>query len=61
VVFPYRTPKKKEVYNDVTEEVPLFIDERPKILVFTSNDQKRKYDEASEEEKLEMEKELICE
>ena len=60
VVLPYLTPKKKEVYNDIPEDVPLFIDEPPKILVFTSAEQKQAYDRASEEEKLEMEKELIC-
>ena len=60
VVLPYLTPKKKEVYNDIPEDVPLFIDEPPKILVFTSAEQKQRYDNASEEEKLEMEKELKC-
>ena len=60
VVLPYLTPKKKEVYNDVTEDVPLFIDEPPKILVFTSVEQKQRYDRATDEEKEEMEKELIC-
>ena len=58
VVLPYLTPKKKEVYNDVTEGVPLFIDEPPKILVFTSLEQKQRYDNASEEEKEKMELEL---
>ena len=58
VVLPYLTPKKKEVYNDLPEDVPLFIDEPPKILVFTSAEQKRRYDEASEEEKEKMELEL---
>ena len=58
VVLPYLTPKKKEVYNEVTEDVPLFIDEPPKILVFTSAEQKRRYDEASDEEKEKMELEL---
>ena len=58
VVLPYLTPKKKEVYNDVTEDVPLFIDEPPKILVFTSVEQKQRYDRATDKEKEEMEKEL---
>ena len=61
VVLPYLTPKKKEVYNDIPEDVPLFIDEPPKILVFTSVEQKQAYDRATDEEKEEMEKELICE
>ena len=60
VVLPYLTPKKKEVYNEVTEDVPLFIDEPPKILVFTSAEQKQRYDRATDEEKEEMEKELKC-
>ena len=60
VLCQYSLPKKREVFNDVTEDVPLFIDEPPKILVFTSSEQKQAYDRASEEEKLEMEKELIC-
>ena len=58
VVLPYLTPKKKEVYNDIPEDVPLFIDEPPKILVFTNAEQKQRYDNASDEEKEEMEKEL---
>ena len=60
VLCQYSLPKKREVFNDVTEDVPLFIDEPPTFLCFTSSEQKQRYDNASEEEKLEMEKELIC-
>tara|TARA_B100001057_G_scaffold243089_1_gene243445 strand:+ start:187 stop:543 length:357 start_codon:yes stop_codon:yes gene_type:complete len=58
VVLPYLAPKLRLSYNnDVRQDVPLFCDE-PKILVFTSAEQKQQYDNASEEEKLEMEKDL---
>jgi len=36
------------------------LDEPPTFLCFTSAEQKQAYDNASEEEKLEMEKELKC-
>ena len=58
VLCQYSLPKKREVFNDVTEDVPLFVDSPPKILVFTSAEQKRRYDEASDEEKEKMEIEL---
>ena len=59
VVLPYLAPKLRLSYNnDVRQDVPLFADEPPKILVFTSAEQKRRYDEASDEEKEKMELEL---
>jgi len=60
VLCQYALPKKREVYNDLPEDVPLFIDEPPTFLCFTSAEQKQRYDNATDEEKLEMEKELIC-
>ena len=59
-VLPYIIPKQKNVSHDISEDVPLFLDEPPTFLCFTSAEQKQRYDNASEEEKLEMEKELQC-
>ncbi len=59
VVLPYLTPKLRMSYNnDVAEDVPLFCDEPPTILVFKNAEQKQAYDNATDEEKIEMEKEL---
>ena len=47
LVLPYLTPKKKEVYNNIPEDVSLLIDEPLKILVITSAKQKQRYDNAT--------------
>ena len=60
VILPYIIPKQKQLAHDTKEDVPLFLDEPPTFLCFTSAEQKQRYDNASEEEKLEMEKELKC-
>ena len=60
VILPYIIPKQKQLAHDIKEDVPLFLDEPPTFLCFTSAEQKQAYDNASEEEKEEMEKELIC-
>ena len=50
----------KEYINDVSlnEDVPLFIDEPPVVIAFNDSAQREEYENASEEKKLEMEKEL---
>ena len=47
LVLPYLTPKKKEAYNNIPEDVSLLIDEPLKILVITSAKQKQRYDNAT--------------
>ena len=51
----------KEYINDVSvnEDVPLFIgDDKPVVIAFNDSSQREEYENASEEKKLEMEKEL---
>ena len=50
----------KEYINDVSvnEDVPLFIDEKPVVIAFTSTEQREEYDNADDIRKAEMEKEL---
>ena len=50
----------KEYINDtyINEDVPLFVDDKPVVIAFTDSKQREEYDNASEEKKLEMEKEL---
>ena len=50
----------KEYINDVSvnEDVPLFIDDAPVVIAFNDSVQRQEYENASEEKKLEMEKEL---
>ena len=50
----------KEYINDVSvnEDVPLFIDEKPVVIAFTSTEQREEYDNADDLRKAEMEKEL---
>ena len=50
----------KEYINDVSvnEDVPLFIDEKPVVIAFTSTEQREEYNQADEKRKAEMEQEL---
>ena len=50
----------KEYINDVSvnEDVPLFIDEKPVVIAFTSTEQREEYNQADEIRKAEMEQEL---
>ena len=50
----------KEYINDtyINEDLPLFVDDKPVVIAFTDSKQREEYDNASEEKKLEMEKEL---
>ena len=50
----------KEYINDVSvnEDVPLFIDDKPVVIAFTSTEQREEYNQADEIRKAEMEQEL---
>ena len=50
----------KEYINDVSvnEDVPLFIDDAPVVIAFSDSKQREEYENASDECKAEMEKEL---
>ena len=52
-VLPYIIPKQKNVSHDISEDVPLFVDEAPRteILIFDNAEQKQVWDAASEEER----------
>ena len=50
--------RSKYLFKQNIEDVPLFCDEPPTILVFKSAEQKEAYENAADEEKIEMEKEL---
>ena len=50
----------KEYINDVSvnEDVPLFVDDKPVVIAFTSTEQREEYNQADEKRKAEMEQEL---
>ena len=50
----------KEYINDVSvnEDVPLFVDDKPVVIAFTSTEQREEYNQADEIRKAEMEQEL---
>ena len=47
---------KKDV--SVNEDVPLFVDDKPVVIAFTSTEQREEYNQADEIRKAEMEQEL---
>jgi len=51
-VLPYLIPKQKAVAIDnFQEDLPLFIDNPPQVVVFKNEKEKKEWDEASDEEK----------
>ena len=54
----YLLPKEYVQDVSVNEDVPLFIDEKPVVIAFTSTEQREEYDNADDLRKAEMEKEL---
>lgn len=50
----------KEYINDtyINEDLPLFVDDKPVVIAFTSSEQRAEYNDADEVRKAEMEKEL---
>ena len=50
----------KEYINDtyIQEDLPLFIDDLPKVISFNTSEEREEYDNATEERKREMEREL---
>ena len=50
----------KEYINDtyIQEDVPLFIDDKPKVIVFDNTEQRKEYESATPERQAEMDKDL---
>jgi hypothetical protein len=50
----------KEYINDtyINEDVPLFIDDKPKVIVFDNTEQRKEYESATPERQAQMDKEL---
>jgi hypothetical protein len=50
----------KEYINDtyIQEDLPLFVDDKPVVIAFTSSEQRAEYNEADDSRKAEMEQEL---
>ena len=50
----------KEYINDtyIQEDVPLFVDDKPKVIVFDNSEQRKEYEQASPERQAELDKEL---
>ena len=50
----------KEYINDtyIQEDLPLFIQDKPKVIVFDNTEQRKEYESASPERQAEMDKEL---
>lgn len=50
----------KEYINDtyIQEDVPLFVNEKPVVIAFTSSEQRAEYNQADDSRKAEMEQEL---
>ena len=50
----------KEYINDtyIQEDLPLFIQDKPKVIVFDNTEQRKEYESATPERQAEMDKEL---
>jgi len=50
----------KEYINDtyIQEDVPLFLDEKPRVIVFDNTEQRKEYESATPERQAEMDKDL---
>ena len=51
VILPYIMPKKRAVTIDTEEDLPLFIQEPPQVVIFKTTEERKLWDAASEEEK----------
>tara|TARA_B100000989_G_scaffold250320_1_gene198076 strand:+ start:471 stop:671 length:201 start_codon:yes stop_codon:yes gene_type:complete len=56
--LPYLVSKELSTLSDIAEDVPLFIDDAPVVIAFSDSKQREEYENASDERKAEMEKEL---
>ena len=54
----YLLPKEYINETHINEDVPLFIKDKPVVIAFNDSSQREEYNEASDERKAEMEKEL---
>ena len=54
----YLLPKEYINETNVTPDLPLFIDDKPVVIAFNDSSQREEYNEATDERKAEMEKEL---
>ena len=51
VILPYIMPKKRAVTIDTEEDLPLFIQEPPQVVIFKTTEERELWDASSEEEK----------
>ena len=51
VILPYIMPKQRAVTIDTEEDLPLFIQEPPQVVIFKTTEERKLWDAASEEEK----------
>ena len=51
VILPYIMPKQRAVTIDTEEDLPLFIQEPPQVVIFKTTEERELWDAASEEEK----------
>jgi len=54
----YLLPKEYIQDIAVNEDVPLFLDEKPKVIVFDNTEQRKEYESATPERQAEMDKDL---
>ena len=54
----YLLPKEYINETHIQEDLPLFVDDKPVVIAFTSTEQREEYDNADEVRKAEMEQEL---
>jgi len=51
VILPYIMPKQKQVSHDLAEDVPLFIDSPPQVVVFKTKEERELWENADDVEK----------
>ena len=51
VILPYIMPKQRAVTIDTEEDLPLFIQEPPQVVIFKTTEERKLWDAASEKEK----------
>jgi hypothetical protein len=54
----YLLPKEYINETHIQEDLPLFVDDKPVVIAFTSSEQRAEYNEADDSRKAEMEQEL---
>ena len=51
VILPYIMPKQRAVTIDTEEDLPMFIQEPPQVVIFKTSEERKLRDAASEKEK----------